>query len=89
MDSIKDIIPDVIQSISQQSPQQDLKIQRLWDNVVNDQQTKVVGFQEGVLHIEVDHNKRAYKLKMGARKILKQLQEDMPEIKQIVFRIGK
>jgi len=89
MDSIKNIIPDVIQSLSERSPQNDLKIQRLWDQVVNDQHTKVVGFQDGILNIEVDNNSRAYKLKMRSRKILKDLQEDIPEIKQIFFRTGK
>lgn len=89
MDPIKDIIPDVIQSLSQQSPQNDFKVQRLWDKVVQDPLTKVVQYQEGVLHINVDSNTRAYKYKMRSKIILKKIQEDLPELKQIVFKIGK
>lgn len=89
MDSINNIISDVIKTISERSPQQDLKIQRAWDQVVKDSSfTSIVNFQNNVLTIKVDTSARAYKLKMQMRRILKELQEEVPEIQQIVFRIG-
>ena len=90
MDNISDIINDVIKKMSSSQPITEDKLGRVWNNVLEENEsghTRLVGIKEGELSIEVDSPAWLYKMKMKRLSILKKLQEDLPEIKEITFRI--
>ena len=92
MESIKDIIPQVIEQLSQRAPADQKKIQRIWQNVIDAkmrQHSALLDFSDGVLTAAVDSSARLYQMNLNRKKILEQLQDEIPEIKNVQFKIGK
>jgi predicted nucleic acid-binding Zn ribbon protein len=91
MDQIKDIIPKVIENLSQKKPEKQLKIQELWRNILNDKQAKhttINNFKDGRLMVLVDSSVWLYQMNTQKGRLLKELKEHIPEIENILFRIG-
>ncbi len=95
MDSIKDIIPQVVEKMARERGQhvgeQDA-LERAWQDILEQQElkhVKLVGPREGNLLVSVDSPAWLYHLRMRKAKILKQLQEKIPEIKDITFKVGE
>ena len=92
MDNIKDIVNQVIKKISIKQPIDQSKIDRIWQNILSKQElkhTKLIGVKDGRISINVDSPAWVYQLKIKKNKILGRLKDELPEIKSLVFRIGK
>lgn len=92
MDAIKDIIPQVIEQLSQRKPEDQNKIQRIWRNVIDAKMAQhclLANFFDGILTVVVDSSSWLYQMNLNRKKILDELREEMPEIKNIQFKIGK
>ncbi len=92
MEQIKDILKQVVQSISDQKPQQEQNIQALWQKAVDQktvQHTRLVGIKKGKLLVFVDSPVRVFDLTLHKKAILYKMQEGLPEISEITFKIGK
>ncbi len=92
MNTIKDIIPQVIEQLSLRQPDSQMKIQRLWQNIIDERMfshSTLENFTQGVLTICVDSSAWLFQMNLNKRRILERLQEEMPEVKNIKFKIGK
>ena len=92
MDQIKDILQQVVKNISEQKPQQQDDVQGAWQQSVDKktlQHTRIVGVKNGKLLVLTDSPVRLFDLTLQKIKILKQLQEHVPELTEISFRMGK
>ena len=91
MDDIKNIINKVIGNIAEKTPDTHNKTERIWKNLLNEQElkhTNLVGIKEETLFVCVDSPAWLYQMKIRQSKILKQLKEEVPDIKYIRFKIG-
>ena len=73
-------------------PEMQNKIQRLWQNILDKkvaQHTKIVGLQKGKLVVCVDSPAWLFQMNLQRRKVLEKLQEEIPELSHIHFKIGK
>ena len=92
MDNIKDIVNTVIGNIAQQRPDEHNKAERIWKNVLTEKEskhTKIEGLKDGCLFVYVDSPVWLYQMRIRQTKVLKQLKEEMPQIKYIRFKMGK
>jgi len=91
MDNIKDVINKVIGGIADRSPDKHDKIDRIWQNLLTEQElkhTKLMGVKEETLSVSVDSPAWMYQMRIRQMKILKQLKEEISDIKHIRFKIG-
>ena len=92
MDDIKDIVYKVIGDMAEKNPDVHNKTERIWQNLLNKQEikhTKLIGINNGTLAVYVDSPAWLYQMRIRQTKILKQLKEEVPDIKRIRFKIGK
>lgn len=92
MDNIKDVINKVIGGIAEKNPDTHSKINRIWINLLTEQElkhTKLVGVNEETLSVYVDSPAWMHQMRIRQTKILKQLKEEVSDIKHIRFKIGK
>ena len=92
MDPIKDIIPQVIANISQKNPEGQLKIERVWQNIIDEKlknHTTIGGLKDKALIVHADSPACLFQLNLKRRKLLKQLKDEIPELEDIHFKIGK
>ena len=92
MDSIKNIIPQVINSLSRKKVNNQSKIPEIWQNILDKdarQHAAVSDFEQGHLWVNVDSSPWLYRLNLQKSKILKKLKEEIPEIQKLSFKIGK
>ncbi len=92
MDSIKNIVQHVVKNISEKKPETELKIQRVWQHILDhkaQQHTRLVGIKEGMLLVFVDSPVWLFQLNLQKRKIVKDIQQEAPEIKDVCLKIGK
>ncbi len=92
MDSIKDIIPQVIEKMARQRGGEQGALEQAWQGILGEQELKHVrlgGQRNGNLLVSVDSPARLYHLRMRKSKILRQLREKIPEIKDITFKVSE
>ncbi len=92
MDSIKDIIPQVVERMVRQRAGEQGALEQAWQDALEGQDlkhVKLIGPRDGNLLVSVDSPARAYHLRLRKTKILKQLQKKIPEIKDITFKVGE
>ena len=92
MNTIKDIIPQVIEQLSLRQPDHQMKIQRIWQNIIDERMaahSALDHFTQGILTVSVDSSSWLFQMNLNKRKILERLQEEMPDVKNIQFKIGK
>ncbi len=92
MESIKNIVSQVVGDLTLRKPEKQIKIQRLWERIIGDKDNKhtmIIELKEGTLLVNVDAPARQYQFNLRKKKILDQLSEEIPDIKKIVFTIGK
>lgn len=89
--NIQDIIPDVIAKISSGNAVDQLTIEKKWKEVSGFYVDPAAysGFKNGNLYISVTNPARLYQWKLRKQEILKKMQTHCPEVKNIVFKIGK
>jgi len=92
MEKIKNIIPEVVKTLSRKEPQEETKIQRVWDNLLDGKvkkHTKLFGIKEGKIMVCVDSPAWMFHLNLKKNKLLKEIKEEIPELTEICFKIGK
>jgi len=92
MDSIKDIIPQVVEKMARQRAGEQGALEQAWKDVLAKQGLKhvtLVGPRDGSLLVSVDSPARLYHLRTRKAAILRQLREKVPEIKDIIFKVGE
>jgi len=92
MDEIKNIVNDVIGKISSQKPEQQSRIQNVWKKIVDQkgqQHSSIINFQDKRLIVNIDSSIWLFQFNLKRWKILKELQKEIPECENIIFRIGK
>ncbi len=92
MKTIKEIVHSVIENMSLCKPEVQTKIQRIWKNVLNEKEdlhSKIFDFKADILFVNVDSPSWLYQMNLKKKKILECVQEEIPEIKNIQFKIGK
>ena len=91
MDDIKDVINKVIGNIANKNPDTHNKIERIWQNLLTQQEqkhTKIVGVKEETLFLNVDSPAWLFQMRIRKGKILQQLKEEVSDIKYIRLKIG-
>ena len=92
MDEIKDIVQSVIANLDKGHPSDENKIEGIWRNVLNEKEKKhtaLVGIKDGILSVAVDTPAWLYQMKIKKGRILRKFQEEITEVKNIYFKIGK
>lgn len=92
MDNIEDIVKNVVQKISQRVPQESEKIERIWLNCLEKSEsdhTRLEGIKKNKISVIVDSPAWLFHMNTRRGKILKRIQEEIPDIRGIYFRIGK
>lgn len=92
MECIKKIIPSVVQELEKRQPQQEEQMNRFWKNVLNGKAAKhikIYGSNQDIVKVFVDSPAWLFQLNLHKRKILKELKEQFPDIKDVCFKLGK
>jgi predicted nucleic acid-binding Zn ribbon protein len=91
MDSIRDIIPQVIENLSGKRPTSARNIHEVWKIVAKDgaEHSTVMNLNKGILLINVDSSAWLYQLNLQKTILLKNLKTEISEIKDIIFKVGK
>lgn len=88
MDSIKNIISDVIGKMSSGTGGSFQDIQTAWIRISKDQDSRVANFKDGCVTINADSSMRLVRLNLNRENLLKELQKEFPSIIKISFRVG-
>ena len=89
---IRDVILQVIENLSSGKVDLYKKIQMLWEQIFSKEEkkhTNIGEFKDGNLMIEVDSSLYIFQMNLRKAKILEKFQQELPEIKTILFKIGK
>ena len=92
MDDIKDIIKTVVGKISSQRASGQKDIVSVWENILKKKErthAKISGLKEGQLMVNIDSSAWLYQFNIKKKKILEEIQKEIPEVQKIYFRIGK
>lgn len=91
MESIRDIIPQVIESLSLKKPVSKRNIPEAWKSVAGEQgiHCAVQDFQKGMLRVHVDSSARMFELSTRKNELIKNLQKEIPDLIDIIFKVGK
>jgi len=92
MDTIQNILPDVIKKLSVATPGRQRTIQDAWNNVAPAKaagHTAVAGLHNGTLIIHVDASAWLFQMNMHKRSLLAKMQQAVPELTALTFKIGK
>lgn len=92
MDDIKNIVNQVIGDLAGKKPSTHDRVERIWRNFLTKleyKHTKIAGINHGTLSVFVDSPAWLYQMKIRQGKLAKQLNDEIPDIKNIRFRLGK
>ena len=88
MDSIKNIVSQVIGKMSTGVGGSFQDIQAAWERIAKDRESRVLEFKNGNLTIGADSSMRLVKLNLNREFLLKELQKEFPSIVKIIFKVG-
>ena len=90
---IKDIVNKVVSALPGKTTiDKQEKLSKAWDKLLKHQglsQAKISGLKEDTLVVNIDSPARLYQFNLKRGKILEELNQEIPEIKKIYFKIGK
>lgn len=91
MDSIRDIIPQVIENLALKKPNSKRNINEVWKIIAGDQadHSAVKDFQRGFLKVHVDSSARMFQLNLRKEDLVDDLKKEIPDLKDIIFKVGK
>lgn len=92
MDNIKDIVQQVFEKMVQKQVEPQDKLERIWLSVLRkgeEKHLRLLGLKNDTLFVDVDSPAWLFQMRIRKKKILEQFQEQIPEIKNISFKIGK
>lgn len=89
--SVKDIIPDVLKSISRRDVQDQISLEKLWEDVLGDDADRatVTGFRDGCVIANVEGPTFLFKLRLRRLEIVRRMKEKRNDITDVIFRIGR
>jgi predicted nucleic acid-binding Zn ribbon protein len=88
LESIKNIVSEVIGRMSCGPGGSPADIQAAWARVSKDKASRVADFKDGCLTITADSSMRLVRLNLNREFLLKELQKEFPTIKKISFKVG-
>ena len=92
MDNIKDIIGQVIGKISAKEINTDESLHRAWANILEKEELKhtmLLGIKDKKVSIVVDSPAWLYQMRLKKGKLVEKLKDIIPDIENIIFKIGK
>lgn len=91
MESIRDIIPQVIENLALKKPKTKRNIHEVWRIAAGTQADfcEVRDFRNGILWVNVDSSARIFEMSTRKGEIIKNLKNEVPELRDIIFKIGK
>ena len=92
MDTIKDIVYQVFEKMVQGRADPQDRLERIWLSVLRkgeEKHLKLLGLKNDTLFVDVDSPAWLFQMRIQKKKILEKFQEQIPEIKNISFKIGK
>ena len=92
MNDIKDIVHRVVGNMAQQQTTSSQKLDGCWQKALEKKElehTQLVDFKNGSLLVNVDSSAWLYQMNTRKGKILEKLKEEISDIKNINFRVGK
>lgn len=91
MESIRDIIPHVIENLALKKPNTSRNIHEVWKIVAGNQaeHCTVRDLQKGMLRVNVDSSARMFELSTRKSDLINNLKSEIPDIKDIIFKVGK
>ena len=92
MDEIKDIVKKVFTNISSKTVAEQKKLGQVVEKVFENNKiggVKIDGFKDKHLFINVDSSARLYQVNVIKKKILTELQSELPDIEKISFKVGQ
>ena len=88
MDSIKNIVSEVIGRMSSGRGGAFADIQAVWERISKDQGSRVTDFKDGCVTINADSSMRLVRLNLNRESLLKELQKEFPMIVKINFKVN-
>ena len=88
MDTIKNIVTDIIGKMSSGNGGTFADIQAVWMKISKDQGSRVSDFKDGCVTISADSSLRLVKLNLNMESLLKELRQEFPSIIKISFKVG-
>lgn len=91
MDSIRDIISQVIGNLATKKPYSKRNIHEVWKIIAGDQanHSAVKDFNNGFLKIHVDSSARLFQLNLRKDDLIDDLKKEIPHLKDIIFKVGQ
>jgi len=92
MDNIKDVIHSVIGKLASKQIDQGGKLERIWENILEKEDikhTRILGMNQGKVLVVVDSPAWMYQMRMKKTRLLQKLIDEIPDVKEIRFKIGK
>ena len=88
MDTIKNIVSEVIGRMSSAKGGTFADIQAAWTKISKDQGSRITDFKDGCVTINADSSMRLIRLNLNRETLLKELQKEFPMITKINFKVG-
>jgi hypothetical protein len=88
MDSIKNIVSDVIGKMSSGDGGHFKDIQAVWVKISKDEGSRVSDFKDGCVTVSAGSSLRLVKLNLNRESLLKELKKEFPSILKISFKVG-
>lgn len=92
MDNIKDVVQQVVGRIANKQQDKSGKLERIWQNVLEDHErdhTQLIGIRNGSILVHVDSPALKYHMSLKKRKLIKALNDESLDVKDVQFKIGK
>jgi len=94
--AVGQILPGVFEDITRSNIHEQIQLEKIWADIADAvtgpggaSGAGLSGFKEGVVYIAVDSSARLFYWKLRRGAALKRFQERRPDVKNIVFKIGK
>ena len=94
--AVGQILPGVFEDITRSNIHEQIQLEKIWADIAGavagpagTAGAGLNGFKDGVVYIAVDSSARLFYWKLRRGAILKRFQERRPDVKNIVFKIGK
>ncbi len=88
MDTIKNIVSQVIGRMSSGDGGTFKDIQASWAKISKDRGSRVADFKDGCVVISADSSLRMVRLNLNRESLLKELRKEFPSIVKISFKVG-
>ena len=87
---VNEILPEVIKSISRRDIQDQISLEKLWQDVAGEESGRAIitGFKDGCIFVQVDSPARLFKMRLQKPGLLTKLKKQRNDIVNLSFKIG-